>query len=512
MELASEDLVAALSAPGAYPQTGLAEVEVHETHISWVFVVGDYAYKVKKPVHNAFLDYRQLSNRRRFCYEEFRLDSRFAPELYVGVVPIAAENGRLRVEGQGEPVEYAVKMCRFPAGALLSEQLRAGQVSSEDIVQVAQTIALAHSQAAVAHPRIADALQQTLRDAVDNLCQLQPQVCHQAAESLRQLQVWTRDTFEEHEREFAERITSGHIRECHGDLHTGNIVRWQGRLLPFDGIEFNDDFRWIDVLSDLAFLAMDLIAQRRDDLSHLLVNSYLEQTADRSSLALLRWYIVYRALVRAKVAGLRAEQFLTDQADSTSALCQRDELITLARRLTHSAAPQLFIMHGVSGSGKTTLSTQLVVRYGAIRLRSDVERKRMFEHEATFRPNPNESQAIYAADATEKTYAKLLSEAEVILAAGYSAVLDATFLMRYQRHAAHELALRLGVDYAIVDCTVDTATLRQRLEARRQQAIDASDATLLTLDLQLANQEPLTADELPYVIDLSFEPDYLQHG
>jgi aminoglycoside phosphotransferase family enzyme/predicted kinase len=505
MNPANENWGALLRDPSAYPHLRLGEVEVHETHISWVCLAGDFAYKIKKPVHNAFLDYRNLADRQRYCREELRLDSRFAPELYVDVVPITVENGRFRVEGRGEPVEYAVKMRRFPSGALLSEQLRAGQVSLGDIVQLAETIAQAHSDAQVAHPRITDALQQTLREAVENLCQLQPQVCHEAAESLRQLQVWTRDTFEEHEREFAERITSGHIRECHGDLHTGNIVRWQGRLLPFDGIEFNDDFRWIDVLCDVAFLAMDLIAQRRADLSHLLINAYLEQTADRSSLTLLRWYIVYRALVRAKVAGLRAEQLVVDQADPSPALSQRDELIALARQLTLRAEPTLFIMHGVSGSGKTSISTQLVARHGAIRLRSDVERKRMFEHEPTFRPNANQSQAIYAVDATEKTYARLISEAEVILAAGYAVVLDATFLLRYQRHTAQELARRLGIDYAIVNCAADTETLRQRLAARAQQATDASDATLHVLDCQLISREPLTEDESPYVINLPLE-------
>ncbi len=505
MKPTGEDWGVLLRDPRVYPDTGLTEVEVRETHISWVFLAGDYAYKVKKPIHNAFLDYRLLEDRQRYCGEEFRLDSRFAPELYLGVVPITVENGRLQVEGAGEPIEYAVKMRRFASGALLCEQLRADQVSSGDMVQLAETIAIAHSQAEGAQPRIADALQHTLRDAVDNLCQLQPQVCQEAAESLRQLQVWTRDTFEEHEREFAERITSGHIRECHGDLHTGNIVRWQGRLLPFDGIEFNDDFRWIDVLSDVAFLAMDLIAQRRDDLSHLLINAYLEQTDDRSALTLLRWYIVYRALVRAKVAGLRAEQLVADQADPTPVLSQRDELIALARQLTHCAEPTLFIMHGLSGSGKTTLSSQLVARHGAIRLRSDVERKRIFEHEATFRPDPTQSQEIYGVDATEKTYARLISEAEVILAAGYPVVLDATFLLRYQRRAAQELARRLGTDYAIVDCATDTETLRQRLAVRAQQAIDASDATLQVLECQLVSREPLTEDETPFVINLPLD-------
>lgn len=133
--------------PRVYPDTGLTEVEVRETHISWVFLAGDYAYKVKKPIHNAFLDYRLLEDRQRYCGEEFRLDSRFAPELYLGVVPITVENGRLQVEGAGEPIEYAVKMRRFASGTLLCEQLRADQVSSGDMVQLAETIAIAHSQA-----------------------------------------------------------------------------------------------------------------------------------------------------------------------------------------------------------------------------------------------------------------------------------------------------------------------------------------------------------------------------
>ncbi len=500
MSLTNEELLSAFSEPSVYPQAGIAQVDVHETHISWVFLVGGYAYKVKKPVHNPFLDYRNLTDRRRFCHEEFRLNRRFAPELYVGVVPITFEQGRLMVEGSGQPVEYAVKMLRFPADALLSEQLLTDEVTTADVVQLANTIARTHIESQVVQPRVGDALHQTLRNAVDNLCQLQPQLSDEPAETLRTLQLWTRDTFEEHEGDFAERIKSGHIRECHGDLHTGNIVRWQGRLVPFDGIEFNDDFRWIDVLSDVAFLAMDLIAYQRDDLAHLFVNAYLEQTADRSSLSLLRWYMVYRALVRAKVAAFRAEQLQTDEAELSSALRQRNELIALARRLTHADAPRLFVMHGLSGSGKTTLSTQLVACHGAIRLRSDVERKRLFELESTFRPNSDQSSEIYAADATDMTYAKLLSEAEQILAADYSVVLDATFLLSSQRRAAHQLAQRLDVDYAIVDCTADTETLRQRLIARSQTATDPSDANLQVLDAQLANRQPLDEQEQQFVL------------
>ncbi|MCA9134116.1 MAG: AAA family ATPase, partial [Planctomycetales bacterium] len=447
-----------------------------------------------------FLDYTTLAQRKQLCEEELRLDSRFAKDLYVGVVPITMDDQRICVDGEGEPVEYAVKMRRFPDDALLSGQLTANRVQKEHVLQLAAAIADFHQRAAIVEPT-AYSLEGVLRDAVDNLCELQPVVADEE-HILRNLQTWTRDTFEEHRHVFEGRVENGFIRECHGDLHLGNIVYWGERFIPFDGIEFNESFRWIDVLSDVAFLAMDFAAHQRDTLGHTFLNAYLEHTDDRHALALLRWYEVYRALVRAKVASLRAQQLAAAGEDATTTIADRQQHIDLAHRLSHVPTPCLFITHGVSGSGKTTVSDAIVERLGAIRLRSDIERKRLYGATTSEPLSAQAQDELYSPAASEATYAKLRTDAQEILQAGYSVVLDATFLQHSQRQAALELARRLGVDFSILDCEADESTLRQRVKERLAQGQDASDADVQVLESQLATRQPLSEDERQLVVDL----------
>ncbi len=501
-ETTEQSLIHALSQLDAYRCVAEGEVVCHETHISWVFLVGDYAYKVKKPIRTDFLDYRRLQDRQRYCHEEVRLNSRYVKDLYLGVVPIAFANGRACVEGEGEPQEFAVKMRRFSDDALLDQQLAAGTVTHAEMLQLAETVAAVHASASQLRTNGSGPPQHILREAVDNLSELQPHLTKDIAEDLRSLQVWTRDTFEAYEQSFTERIEQGYVRECHGDLHLGNIVRWRGKYVPFDGIEFNDAFRWIDTLSDIAFLKMDLFAHQRADLSHLFINAYLEHTGDRDSLVLLRWYEVYRALVRAKVASLRATQLTRHHPEWSQAVSDRDEHIHLAKRISHVASPSLFITHGVSGSGKTTVTNQLIEKRGAIRVRSDVERKREVGLNPTTRCSSAQRQTLYSRSSTEATYAKMLLIAEAILKAGYRVVLDATYLKAVQRRAPQQLAKRLGVDFAIVDCQADVETLRQRITNRLVGNADASDADLQVLEHQLATREPLTDAERQLVVQV----------
>ncbi len=507
-KLSSDELVAALCNSAAYhdkrqvgePQTDVTKIE---THISWVFLFGDFAYKVKKPISTPFLDYLTLENRKHYCEEELRLDRRFAPELYVSVVPITIRDHQVRVEGEGEPIEYALKLRRFPAGAQLQEHLRANQVSSSDIVDLAQRIAQFHELSPRQPQWTAGGPERILANAVDNLSALQPLVTEEPEASLlRSLQIWTRDTFEELEPRVAQRQADGFIRECHGDLHLGNIVQWDGRFIPFDGIEFNEDFRIIDVLNDIAFLTMDLASHHRDDLRFLFRNAYVEQHDDRSSLDLLRWYEVYRALVRAKVALLRSQQLDASGGESVEAKLDRDLHIALAHRLSSEPPPVLTITHGLSGSGKSTYSEQLVARTGAIRIRADVERKRLFGLNPINRVNERQLQELYSPAMTQATYAKLYEVAGDLLGAGYSVVLDATFLKHAQRRMMHDLADRLKVDFAILDCPTDLETLKQRLLNRQREATDPSDADVAVLEMQLASQEPLTESEQSLIAQL----------
>jgi len=512
-KVSSEALIAALGAPKAYPASvqGIAaaagtadaanSVCQLETHISWVFLIGDCAYKVKKPVSTPFLDYRTLADRKHYCEEELRLDRRFAPDLYLGVVPITLENDQVCVEGSGEPIEYAVKMKRFAGDALLIERLKAGLVTTAEIIELARTVGAFHDQAKRQPVWSAGTPERILANAVDNLSALQPWVITEPAASLlRSLQLWTRDTFEELEPKVAARLTAGFIRECHGDLHLGNIVMWGDRLLPFDGIDFNEDFRVIDVLSDIAFLTMDLAAHNRHDLRFLFRNAYVEQHGDRASLELLRWYEVYRALVRGKVASLRAQQLAASGGNVAEADADRDRHIALAHALSSAPAPTLTITHGLSGSGKSTYSERLVARSGAIRVRADVERKRLHGLQPSDRVEGAKRAELYSDDATQATYLHLYTVAEELLVSGYSVVLDATFLQQKHRRTMHELADRLGVDFAILDCAADPETLSQRMHNRQANELEPSDADASVLEAQLVSREPLTDSERALVM------------
>ncbi len=303
----------------------------------------------------------------------------------------------------------------------------------------------------------------------------------------------------------ARRLGRGRIRECHGDLHLGNVTMVEGHTVVFDGIEFNDDLRWIDVMSEVAFMAMDLHAHHLPMLAHRFINGYLEASGDYDGVSLLRYYMVYRAIVRAKIALMRAAQCVQpNAADSQApgeAAHQRaaaSSYLALALRLGRAAGgaarPTLMITHGYSGSGKSTLTQSLVEASGAIRVRADIERKRLagmepLDHRA------DAAVALYGPAMTAATHARLRRFAGVILGAGFHAILDATFLRRRQRHEAQLLAARRGVGFVILDFAVGVEVLRQRLRRRQAQGQDASDADESVLAGQMRAAQPLRSDE-----------------
>lgn len=499
-------LVRGLSRPDAYRARD-AEVTHLETHISHVFLVGDHAYKIKKPLDLGFLDFSTLEKRRHYCEEELRINRRLAPELYLAVVPIAGTEDAPRVEGSGPVLEYAVKMRRFSQDGLLERVLERGELTPAHIDAIAAQVAQFHAGAVRAQvgERCGSATS-IVGPALQNFDQLAPLLA--AAPDRGTLEILRRWTIRQNQLlagRFDERQRAGLVRECHGDLHLGNMVLIDGAVRIFDAIEFNPELRWIDVMNEVAFLAMDLAAKHRDDLTWRFVNAYLEHTGDYPGVRVLRYYLLYRAVVRAKVAAIRAAQPGT-AAQERGALEEKcRQHLALAMRFAQDEAPALIILHGLSGSGKTTCSQIVLEALGAIRIRSDLERKRMHGLGAAVRTGAPVGGGIYAAQDTAEAYERLAQGAEAVLTGGFPVLVDATFLKRAQRDAFRKLAARLGVPFRIARFEASPQVLRARVAARERQGTDASEAGLAVLEHQLRSIEPLAADEQALAVRLDTE-------
>ena len=502
-------LFAALRNPACF---GGGSVTALETHISYVLLTGRFAYKVKKAVDFGFLDFTTLAARRFFCEEELRLNRRLAPALYLEVVPITGTVDAPRIGGEGPAVEYAVKMREFPQDALASRLLERGEFGPGHIDALAASIARFHGSVEVAAPGAGfGAPEGVLRTAADNFRTLRSLADPEERGEIDALAAWTERESSARRGALLSRVEAGFVRECHGDLHLGNIARIDGELTIFDCIEFNAAFRWIDVMSEVAFMAMDLEHRGRADLARRFLDAYLGRTGDYGGLLVLRFYLVYRALVRAKVARLRAAQLGSGEAERP-ALDEYRGHVRLARSYAEAPQPAVVITHGLSGSGKTTLSQALLEALGAVRVRSDVERKRLHGLEMLERDPRGVDAGLYADDATQATYRRLAGVAREIVAGGFVAVADAAFLMRWQRDLFRDLAAELRVPFAIVDFTAAVATLRERIARRASAGNDASDADLAVLEHQLRNEDPLAADELRDVVRYDAEAPFEQAG
>jgi hypothetical protein len=493
-------LASALLKPEVYGN-GVTQVDTLETHISHVFLAGPYAYKIKKAVDLGFLNFKTLSARRFYCHEELRLNRRFAPSLYLDVIAITGTPNHPVLGGDGTPIEYAVKMRRFSQDDLLSKVLTRGALSPGLIDQLAERIAEIHAAAPVATSRDNYGTPEViLQPALENFSQIHssdPDTGNNA--DLDFLEQWTRAQSRALTALFTARKNDGFVRECHGDLHLGNVAWVDGAVTVFDCLEFNPGLRWIDIMNEVAFLFMDLHDRKKPELARRLLNRYLEITGDYESLRLLRFYTVYRALVRAKVHLLRANQADINADEKARLLDQYRDYIALAKNQTLPLTPALMITHGLSGSGKTTRTQSLLETAGAVRIRSDAERKRLHGLPALARTGAELTSGVYTDDASTHTYQRLSDLAKIIIEAGYTVIVDATFLKRRQRDEFRRLAETLNAPFVILDFVADENVLRTRILAREQQGRDASEAGIAVLEHQLATQEPLQADEQAWV-------------
>lgn len=496
-------LVAALRSPSCFAHP-VGDVMVMQTHISYVILAGDFAYKIKKPVRLAFLDFAELEARHFYCDEELRLNRRTARDLYLDVVPITGTVEAPVVGGAGPAIEFAVRMRRFAQDDLLDHLARAGRLQPEMVDALGTAVARFHAAAISARPETefgSPAL--VLAQALDNLAALErieryDGVRHAAGE----LVTWTRLQHAALAPAFAERSRDGFVRECHGDLHLGNVVIRDGVPVPFDCIEFDARLRCIDVMSDVAFAMMDLTYLGHPRFAARFLNAYLERTGDYGGLRVLRFYAVYRAAVRAKIAGIRAHQVDLEDRERPGAVAAIHRHLDLARHLAHRKGAALILMHGLSGSGKTTVAAELLEFLGAIRLRSDVERRRLHGLEPLARSASPVGGGIYGSGDMEGTYGRLALLAREALDDGYPVIVDATFLKRAQRDAFRALAGSVGVPFTILACEAPEAQLRERLALRNRARTDPSEADAAVLALQMAEREPLGAEEAAQAVIL----------
>ncbi len=318
-------LVQALLAPQAYPHHP-QEIDLAQTQMSFIFLTGDYVYKVKKSVNLGYLDYTTLEKRRHFCHQEVLLNRRLCPEVYLGVVPITEENGEYAIDGRGEIVEYAVKMRQLPDDRMMDSLIRNNKLSPEMVVRVARKLARFH-KGAETNDEIAcyGDLSILITNTEENFDQTEKYI---GISILRRkydaIKSYTRSFIEGNAALFHQRTRNGRIRDCHGDLHAAHVCFTNG-IHIFDCIEFNDRFRYCDVASEIAFLAMDLDFLERPDLSRRFVEAYIQASGDWGIEELLNFYKCYRAYVRGKV-----ESFKLDDVHLSEE--EKDRVLDIARR------------------------------------------------------------------------------------------------------------------------------------------------------------------------------------
>lgn len=489
-------LIQSLLKPEAYSHP-VAEITLIETHISWVLLTGDYAYKIKKAIQFDFLDFSTLEKRHFYCREELRLNRRLAPDLYLQVVPITGTVEQAHINGAGEIIEYAVQMRQFSGQQLLSEIAQQGKLTAATIDQLADLTADFHHGVEI---DTSDDRYGSVKEVqhwfLGNFVHVKPLLLQDEkfSQQISLLEQWGEQQLAKNAALMQQRKQQGFIRECHGDLHLGNIAIFENKATPFDCIEFEPALRWIDVISEIAFVVMDLQKRGFSHFAYRFLNRYLTQTGDYQGVSLLHYYLVYRALVRTKIALLRWQQHQNPQ-DFQEAKAYAD----LAENFSQPKPPLLVITRGYSGSGKSTFGMQLAENLGFIHLRSDVERKRLLGA-AQQGENRQINQGIYSAENILFIYQKMADLAAAMLDSGFSVLIDAAFLKIEQRNLFQQLAADKHIRFLILDFYAPESELKQRIMQRLQAGNDASEATLAVLEHQLKTAQALTDAELEETI------------
>ena len=494
LEQADPDEVrAALAEPSFYPSPP-SQVLVCETHISWVFLAGDRAYKLKKPVVLPFVDYGSPERRRELCREEVRLNRRLASDIYLGVRAVVATTGGFELAPEDDPrgLDYLVEMRRYDEGLTLAERLGCGELRSEDVQAVGRLLAGFHGQARQVAPVGMPALS-VQRRVVKNLHELLELVEQRAEiERVLALERFVHAFVVVHEQMLNERARRGLVREVHGDLRAEHVLLEDPPQIV-DCVEFEPRLRQLDVADDLAFLVMDLTARGGERFARTLLDSYREHGGDPGEERLVAFYAVHRALVRAKVELVRASQAPDESAAHGHHSAQARDLLGLAERFAWRARlPLVIVICGAPASGKSELARALAAVSELAHLSSDVARKRL----AGIEPTDRAPAAVYDASWNARTYLELGRRAALETSARGGALVDATFRRRADREAfARGFAGSAPVLF--VECHAPARVLAERAARRERETDRISDATLPVVVRESARWEPLEEVHAP---------------
>ncbi|MGE3921251.1 MAG: AAA family ATPase, partial [Gammaproteobacteria bacterium] len=461
----SHSLIQNLQNPKLYPHP-VQYFKVIETILSWVILTGSYAYKIKKPVNFGFLDFSKLSDRKYYCERELKFNRVLAGDIYLEVIPITGSESHPELNGTGVPIEYALKLVEFPQSMLFDELAKHGKLKLQYMEDISEILANFHLKADRQSPPELGTVEQVHEPVIQNFDQIRP-LLHSKDGLIKidQLQTWAQSQWEKWHDVLINRKNEGFIRACHGDIHLGNIALINDIPVIFDCIEFNEPFRWTDTMADIAFLLMDLRDQKQFEFENLLLNNYLEITGDYEGLNILPYYCAYRAMVRAKVNLFQYQDKNLDEAKKTETWNRFQKYIALAENYMKQSEPFLIITHGLAATGKTTAAKKVALQTGAIQIRSDIERKRLAGLERHAKTQSGLYADLYHPDMTEKTYLHLRDLAKHILQAGYSVIVDATFLSKAHRDLFINLTHKMKIPFYILECTANqkhSELLKQR--------------------------------------------------
>ncbi len=480
--------------PEFYPHRP-EHIELIQTHISYIFLAGDYVYKVKKAVDFDFLDFTTIERRRFYCNEELRLNRRLAPDVYLDVLEIGEDAKGNIMLGKGDRiVDYAVLMKKLPRERMLQTLLQQGRIDRQAMDAVARKLSDFHAHAATGgnideiggvetiHRNHDENFEETLNYISTTIPEYQ----------YRFIKYYAYDFMDRNHDLLVKRVEDHRIRDCHGDLHLEHICIMDPGLRPstdallgnyspediiiFDCIEFNERFRYEDVASEVAFLAMDLDCSGHTDCANTFVSAYIRHSGDREIERLLNFYKCYYAYVRGKVTSfrLRADSVIQDkrEAEISAALHFFDCAYTYAATLEK---PTLILMAGLTGTGKTVLAKSLAPRIGADIIRTDILRKELLHMAPADRHPEAFGEGIYRDAVTQKTYGKALDLASEKLREGKSVIIDASYKSSANRQKALTAAEGLKADFFIIECICPENIIKERLALRASDKGEASD-------------------------------------